>query len=127
MLKSRGMAHSNQVREFVMTNDGIRLLPVYVGAGTVLTGSARLSQQARERAEQQGMQEERKEKHNALEAKRKALEARVAALRAEFSEEEKRFLQSIKRDDQRKKERAREVAQMASVRGSKRSRTEGGK
>ncbi len=127
VLKSRGMAHSNQVREFVMTNNGIRLLPVYVGAGTVLTGSARLSQQARERAEQQGMQEELKEKHNALEAKRIALEARVAALRAEFSEEEKRFLQSTKRDDQRKKELARDVAQMTSLRGSKRSRTDGGK
>src|SRR4029077_17855060 len=52
VLKSRGMAHSNQVREFVMSNEGIRLLPVYVGAGTVLTGSARLSQAARERADE---------------------------------------------------------------------------
>ena len=51
VLKSRGMAHSNQVREFMMDNDGIRLVPVYVGAGTVLTGSARLSQEAQERAE----------------------------------------------------------------------------
>src|SRR5579864_2080813 len=51
VLKSRGMAHSNQVREFVMSKEGVRLLPVYVGTGTVLTGSARLSQEARERAE----------------------------------------------------------------------------
>src|SRR5580692_9878084 len=52
VLKSRGMAHSNQVREFVMTNQGIQLIPVYVGAGTVLTGSARLSHEAREKAEE---------------------------------------------------------------------------
>ncbi len=51
VLKSRGMANSNQVREFVMSNEGIRLLPVYVGSGTVLTGSARATQEARERAE----------------------------------------------------------------------------
>src|SRR6267154_1179356 len=51
VLKSRGMANSNQVREFLMSKDGIRLLPVYVGGGAVLTGSARLSQEARERAE----------------------------------------------------------------------------
>src|SRR5438445_11657737 len=50
VLKSRGMANSNQVREFLMSKDGIRLLPVYVGSGTVLTGSARATQEARERA-----------------------------------------------------------------------------
>ena len=49
VLKSRGMAHSNQVREFVMSRKGIRLLPVYIGAGIVLTGSARLNQEAREK------------------------------------------------------------------------------
>ena len=45
------MAHSNQVREFTFTDHGIELLPAYVGAGTVLTGSARLAQEAREKAE----------------------------------------------------------------------------
>jgi circadian clock protein KaiC len=51
VLKSRGMAHSNQVREFVLTSEGVRLMPVYVGSGTVLTGAARLNQAAREKAE----------------------------------------------------------------------------
>jgi circadian clock protein KaiC len=50
VLKSRGMAHSHQVREFVITNHGLRLIPVYVSAGTVLTGSARLRQEARDAA-----------------------------------------------------------------------------
>src|SRR5258708_37770924 len=49
VLKSRGMAHSNQVREFVMSKDGIRLLPVYVGGGAGQTGSARLALEARAR------------------------------------------------------------------------------
>jgi len=50
VLKSRGMEHSNQIREFLLTNDGLRLLDVYLGAEGVLTGSARVSQEMREKA-----------------------------------------------------------------------------
>lgn len=49
VLKSRGTAHSNQVREFVLTSHGVELVDVYVGAAGVLAGSARLAQQAAER------------------------------------------------------------------------------
>jgi circadian clock protein KaiC len=49
VLKSRGTAHSNQVREFVLTDGGIDLVDVYVGPEGVLAGSARLAQQARGR------------------------------------------------------------------------------
>src|SRR5258706_13518045 len=51
VLKSRGMANSNQVREVLMSKEGVRLLPVYLGSGTVVTGSARATQETRERAE----------------------------------------------------------------------------
>jgi circadian clock protein KaiC len=51
VLKSRGMAHSNQIREFVMTNEGIRLRPVHTGTGALGTGSARFSQEAGDAAE----------------------------------------------------------------------------
>jgi circadian clock protein KaiC len=119
VLKSRGMANSNQVREFVMTKNGIRLLPVYVGGGTVLTGSARLSQEAREKAEETLRLHEMKEKNKALEAKRKALEAKIAAMRAEFAEEEGRSAQGIKREEERERILARDLAAMASLRGSK--------
>jgi circadian clock protein KaiC len=119
VLKSRGMANSNQVREFVMTKNGIRLLPVYVGGGTVLTGSARLSQEAREKAGEILRLQEMKEKNKALEAKRKALEAKIAAMRAEFAEEEERLAQGIKREEERERILARDLAAMASLRGSK--------
>jgi circadian clock protein KaiC len=119
VLKSRGMANSNQVREFVMTKNGIRLLPVYVGGGTVLTGSARLSQEAREKAGETLRLQEMKEKNKALEAKRKALEAKIAAMRAEFAEEEGRSAQGIKREEERERILARDLAAMASLRGSK--------
>ncbi|MCE5326437.1 MAG: hypothetical protein LLG01_08480, partial [Planctomycetaceae bacterium] len=51
ILKSRGMAHSNQVREFLLSDDGIQLKDVYSGPGAVLTGSARIAQEARDRAQ----------------------------------------------------------------------------
>jgi circadian clock protein KaiC len=50
VLKSRGMSHSNQLREFRLTDHGVELLDVYVGPEGVLTGSSRLSQEAREKA-----------------------------------------------------------------------------
>ena len=50
VLKSRGMAHSNQIREFVLTDRGIDLLDVRVGPEGVLIGSRRLAQEAREHA-----------------------------------------------------------------------------
>ena len=50
VLKSRGMGHSNQIREFLLTDHGVELVDVYAGSGGVLTGSARLTQEAQERA-----------------------------------------------------------------------------
>ncbi|HEY9133045.1 MAG TPA: circadian clock protein KaiC, partial [Dyella sp.] len=49
LLKSRGMSHSKQVREYQITDKGIELIDAYVGPGGVLTGTARLSHEARER------------------------------------------------------------------------------
>ena len=51
LLKSRGMAHSNQLREFQLTDNGIKLKEVYLGPGQVLTGTARLNQEAKDRAQ----------------------------------------------------------------------------
>ena len=51
-LKSRGMAHSNQIREFVLSSEGIKLREAYIGPEGVFTGSARLAQEAKEKAAQ---------------------------------------------------------------------------
>lgn len=88
VLKARGMAHSNQVREFVISSKGIRLLPVYIGAGTVMTGSARLNQEALERAEATRRQQAAQEKGRVWERRRKAVEAQIAAMRAELVADE---------------------------------------
>jgi len=88
VLKSRGMAHSNQVREVVMSSEGIRLIPVYAGEGVVLPGSGRLSQEARERSEAMQREQASQEKGRARERKRKAVEAQIAALRADLAADE---------------------------------------
>lgn len=96
VLKSRGMAHSNQIREFRLTNDGIELLDVYVGSEGVLTGSARLSQETKDDAEQLLRQQEIGSKQFGLERKRDAMEAQIIVLRSEFQAEEAEALKVIR-------------------------------
>ena len=88
VLKSRGMAHSNQIREFLLTDHGIELREVYTGPEGLLTGSSRLAQEAKEKESLLVKQQEIEKKKNELEYKRKAMEAKVASLFAEFEAEE---------------------------------------
>ena len=81
--KSRGMAHSNQVREFILSDNGIDLVDVYVGSDRVLTGSARMAQEAHERATTTLRGQDHERKLRRLAGKRQAIEAQIAALRAE--------------------------------------------
>jgi circadian clock protein KaiC len=82
VVKSRGMAHSNQVREYRLTDHGVEIMDVYVGAGDVLAGSARLVQEAHEQAEENLRQQEFERQQARLTAERKALETQMAALQA---------------------------------------------
>lgn len=84
LVKSRGMSHSNQIREFLLTDHGIELRDVYVGAAGVLTGSARLTQEAQDQALQMLRKQEIERQQLELQSKQQALEAQIAALRAEF-------------------------------------------
>ncbi len=88
VLKSRGMAHSNQLREFLLTDRGVELQDVYLGAEGVLTGSARQAQEAREKAVAMLRQQEVEGKQRERERRREALEARIVALQKEFEAEE---------------------------------------
>jgi circadian clock protein KaiC len=84
VLKSRGMKHSNQIREFLITPEGIRLEEVYIGPEGVLTGSMRAAQEERENAAALARGQEIERKQRELARKRAALEAQMAALRTEF-------------------------------------------
>jgi len=111
LLKSRGMPHSNQVREFVMTPQGIELVDVYVGAEGVLTGSLRLAQEARERAAEEARVREAAAQRRVAERRRQAIEAQIAALRAELEEEAEgeRRLATGERDRLKRSEHEREA------------------
>ncbi len=88
VLKSRGMRHSNQLREFLITDRGIDLLDVYVGPEGVLTGSSRVSLEARERATALAALQDAERKDRERIRKREALEAKIIALRKEFEIED---------------------------------------
>jgi circadian clock protein KaiC len=85
--KSRGMAHSNQIREFLLTSHGIELADVYVGPDGVLTGSARQAQQAKERSEGTARLDDLEQRKASLERRRESVEAQAAALWREFEDE----------------------------------------
>jgi circadian clock protein KaiC len=88
ILKARGMSHSNQIREFQLTDDGIQLRDVYMGSGGALTGTARTAQEAFDRQAALSRQLELTRKRRELERKRALLEANIRALEAEFAAEE---------------------------------------
>lgn len=103
VLKSRGMAHSNQIREFLITSHGIDLVEPYVGPEGVLTGTARANQEMRDRLLLEEQREEDSRRARLIERKKELLEQKIAALRAEFAAEElelKRLL-SASRSNQR--------------------------
>ncbi len=83
VLKARGMAHSNQVREFLISGRGVDLVDAYIGPSGVLTGSARVAQTAREKAEALVGQQEAARRKRELEGKRTALERQISGLRSE--------------------------------------------
>lgn len=99
VLKSRGMAHSNQLREFLITEQGIDLVDVYVGPEGVLTGSARAAHRLREEAAQLARRHEIERRRNTMERKRQELEARIAALRADFEVEEEGLKRAIEQEE----------------------------
>jgi len=113
ILKSRGMAHSNQVREFVLSDKGIDLVDVYVGSAGVLTGSARASQEAQESVLERQLQFETEQKRLELESKRKLLGSQIAALQARFKSEERAVLHLVKQEKKRQNDIASGRREMA--------------
>jgi len=116
ILKSRGMAHSNQIREFLITDRGIDLQDVYLGLDGMLTGSARLSQETRERAGDAVRRHEIEGRQRERSRKREALEARLLALRKEFEAEEEESNRLISQETAREEERRMERERMAAKR-----------
>jgi len=84
VLKSRGLAHSNQYREYLITNNGIEIMDVYVGEGGVLTGAARQEQESKEAALKRMREHQIMQKQHELNHKEAAKKAKIAALQSEI-------------------------------------------
>jgi circadian clock protein KaiC len=87
LLKSRGMAHSNQIREFILSGDGISLREAYIGPSGVLTGSARLAQEAQDKAAALVREQEMQQRARNLERKRREVTAQIEVLQAQLASE----------------------------------------
>jgi circadian clock protein KaiC len=118
ILKSRGMANSNQIREFILTNHGVELREAYIGASGVLTGSARIAQEALENAEVLIRKQDIERKKRELERKRKALEAQIILLNADFESAESEAVKMIRTEQDTIKRLEQDKIEMAVSRKS---------
>src|SRR6202045_2228881 len=103
VLKARGMNHSNQIREFILSGKGIKLVEVYLGPAGMLTGSARVALEEQERDARMRQSDESDLKLTQLEHKRKAMEAHIEAMRAEFEADSAAVKKAVSLDDKREK------------------------
>lgn len=118
VLKSRGMAHSNQVREFLVTDRGIELADVYVGPQGVLTGSARSAQEAKERTDEVNRQEDLEQRRANLERRRQSVAAHVAGLWREFENEADTVARLLSRGTTGREEGAEQRLEQGRLRNS---------
>lgn len=116
ILKARGMAHSNQVREFLLTDHGIELVDAYVGSEGVLMGTARSSQIARERAAEIDRQLLTERKQRELRRKQELYEAQLTALKGQYETERDAILRELDEDERRRKVMIDERLEIARLR-----------
>ena len=119
IIKTRGQYHSNQVREFKLTNEGIELIDVYLGPMGILTGSARISQISKEKAEKLVREEEIERKQRVLEQKRQTIEAQITELKTQFEAEKLELDRVIAQEKLKEEAIENERNLMAKIRHSK--------
>lgn len=116
ILKARGMAHSNQVREFMLTENGVELLDAYIGSEGVFMGAARSSQLARERAVEVERREAMARKKQELLRRQELYEAQLVALRGQYETERDALLRELEEQENREKLVAAQRLEIARLR-----------
>ena len=116
ILKSRGAAHSNQIREFLLTDHGVELRNVYLGETGLLTGSARVAQEAKDASQALLAEQEIETKQSALDRKRKAIDAQMDVLRLELETEEEESRRLIAQEQMKVKKWEQDQGKMAKSR-----------
>jgi circadian clock protein KaiC len=117
VIKSRGMEHSNQIREYLLTDHGVELQDVYLGpSGGLLMGSSRAAQEAQETAEAVAQSKNAVRRKRELESKLKSLDAQITALNSEFEAEQEELNKLSSEDTLRIDALAKERSEMARIR-----------
>jgi circadian clock protein KaiC len=116
ILKARGAAHSNQIREFLLTGRGIELRDVYLGEKGMLTGSARVAQEAIDASAALSTEQEIETRQILVDRRHKALEAQIAALQLELETEDRESRQFIVQQEMKLKKREKDQCDMSTSR-----------
>lgn len=117
VLKSRGMSHSNQMREYLLTGDGIKLIQPYIGSSGVLTGAARLAQEAHERDEEAERTQATQRRRRELDRKRAQIERQINEMRAALEAEESEVAMLLSQEEARETIYGSDRLAMAAKRG----------
>ncbi|HWQ19940.1 MAG TPA: circadian clock protein KaiC, partial [Methanotrichaceae archaeon] len=117
VVKSRGMRHSNQIREFMLTDHGAELRDVYLGQeGGLLMGTARAAQEAKELADSVSHRQEMGRKKRELERKIKSLDAEIALLQSDFQSDREELDRIVAEEESRDEAQAQSRDEMAQLR-----------
>lgn len=116
VLKSRGMPHSNQIREVIITDEGIDLADVYLGPGGVLTGSARYIREIEDEVGIQAREDELRVRRIEADRRQKILDAQIEALQAERQATQTEFERYARELEQKKEATAEERERLARMR-----------
>jgi circadian clock protein KaiC len=117
VLKSRGMSHSNQIREYLLTGAGVKLVEAYLGAAGVLTGSARLAKEAEERMEARQQGEELVRRRREIASRRAATERQIAELHAAIAAQDAEVARLVAQEERRETVVEKDRAAMGASRG----------
>jgi circadian clock protein KaiC len=118
LLKARGLSHSNQVREFVMSDDGIKLVPPYLGENGALTGSARKNEEAKSRQAEMRRNADMSRAQQQIQQKRRRAKAQMEALQAELDADEIELNAMMRNEDDYRRQTADDRIEMERSRKS---------
>lgn len=121
ILKSRGMNHSNQIREYLITDNGIKVVDVYSGMSGVLTGSSRIAQEVKDNEEKLKVQQEIELRKRKLEQRKKALKAKIEALKAEYEGDEQEEIKILNLEKEKLERFEKQRKKMTESRKGKRT------
>lgn len=113
IIKSRGISHSNKIRELLLTDAGMELVDVYFGPDGTLTGTARIQQESREQDQIVEFQQQVERNRSEFEHKRQMTEARMAIMRAQLEAEEKALALQIQEHESKMTRAAKDRKVMA--------------